>query len=296
MTSILNVELNRKTLEQIANYIYYALCVGNGIVMFALVWRVDNLVMRIWAVLAAFAIIGSSIIWLKATQYSFQGSQVYTARIFLALDWLIAVANILALFYAELAPQEAQTAAYGLIHFWSIAGSAIGVISAFVGIGFLIMFSPDRLEADVSRQYKYGMFKVLHDAMKTGDLPEDIKRQQMADAYDTLRNIVHGVGGNTVNGSNISPTGGERRSSVWDILKNTNHTTPLAPPTPQETQNTQPPTAIPFVTPAAWDAKLLGFGYSAEQLRTMTPLQKKLAISEFEMLVPSENGAKLPNA
>lgn len=191
-------ENKRRGLERYADWIYYALTIAGGLVMLALAWRIDTPLMRAWSLIAAFALVASSVIWLKATLYAAPGGQLTTARIFLGVDWAIALLNTVALFFVELAPGEAQTVAYGLIHYWAIIGSAFAVMSALIGVGFLRMFSPDRVPHDLARKYRGMMFGVLEQSMSANELPEDLKAQMLRDSYAALQNVIEGVGQNTI--------------------------------------------------------------------------------------------------
>lgn len=191
-------ENKRRGLESYADFVYYALTIAGGLVMLSLAWRIDTVIMRAWSLIAAFALVASSIIWLKATQYSAPGGQLNVARLFLSIDWTIALLNTVALFYTELAPAEAQTVAFGLVHYWAIIGSAVAVMSALIGVGFLRMTSPDRIPHDLARQYRSMMFGLLKDSMRANEMPEDLRAQMLRDSYAALQNVVDGVGQNTI--------------------------------------------------------------------------------------------------
>lgn len=194
-------ENRRRGIETYAAWVYYALTVAGGLVMLALAWRIDTPVMRAWAIIAAFALVASSIIWLQATQYVAAGSQLVVARLFLGADWFIALLNTIALFYVELSPAESLTVAYGAIHYWSVVGGAVAVLTALVGLGFLRMASPDRQQNDLAREYRAMMFDVMRQNMRAGQLPDDLREQMVRDAYASIANVVRGVGAETVHAS-----------------------------------------------------------------------------------------------
>lgn len=209
MSSLQDFEAERIGVERNASRIYYALAVAGGLVMLALAWRIDTPIMRAWAFVAAGAMTFSSVVWLQATKYAAAGRQLNVARWFLYGDWTIAGMNLVALFFSELAPDEAKTVAYGVVHYWAIIGGGVAVVAALVGLGFMLMFSPDRAQHDLARQYNEKLHKRIKTMLDTERLPPDLLDQMDADANELLRHIVKGTGQRAVDyGRAIS---GERK-------------------------------------------------------------------------------------
>lgn len=215
----------RRRIEQVASIVYAILILSGAFVSIVLYTRPDNLLLKVWGVIAALCLGTVSIVWAQGMKHAAEGHQRNLARIFWGLDMLILLLNIGSEFAFQLIPDQAPSMFYGFLYYWYYVGSSVTVVLSLVGLALLNNFSPDQIMHDKAMQ---GMKRAADAFSHALDHPT---KQAQEDFNQEIEGAAHAVAqhsGAVIRAYASQITGG---NSKRDVVQNGNHQhEPMLPP------------------------------------------------------------------